>query len=1300
MSTVEEKRLKFLAKRQKQLQQQEVKMLTVPTAKKKKRKFVPTKKVLAKESQSEEKMRQFLTSILMIDKVIDKTEDVKGLDYKVPKSQIVKNGFLSFLRYSVSTKDDTESSENARIRAAREWYQSDTDYKIKWILHAYGDSKDAEYGRKQFINNIIKFNPGQLKKFITTYLKYTTYKYKDFYDSYSSTKEIKIQEEPKIVFPVISEKVRKEMASLKKKEQNFLILQKIIRNISLNTMSTSDLLNFIPKEQLVQYLSIELKEDEEKLLMLPEQTLLKKYKNYLTPQKLKNIILNYEYPRVGEQLSRSEMKDVLPKISLDNLKLLATGVGIDNTEDYKSKVHLQSTILNKLYPIETKLYVKKKYTKDWSSQRLSELSNMTTKELYRLGYIMDINMTMCCFDKDKLIAKILLDEDKYDEKELSLLDTPELLNIAKKLNVLIFDYLNTKQLIMKILEIEEDQGQLVINKDVDKKMLIDKISNITKRPQKIYFLWSIEALESYEKSLSEVDLDDKEWVEIEQKRLLSKLAEISTKDYTSLNVLQLAQELENLLGSNWKTYTPITEDYSFINCVKQQMELKYPWIPASVKGVWLSSPNEKELDDKWVYKNKKIIENKKSWYEAKKQFFILQCNQYKNERTQIGNILKCKTNDGKIVQFSVGYTVIDYYGSDKLNVTKNMISKKRRKQIKEEVYDPETKQFVEKISAGVEMEEYLVQRTFITQNEVLFNMEKQYFNQVWKNKINETTNKLNKLVNTNSINASISLLSEYLTDIAPDVIDYRLDSDFNKIVINSLRPYNHETKTFKKQLNRNLFKKLAEILVYLKVPEAITFQDRIKKQYYLPDVLHLLSIEEKFPEAYNNPNVAWDEEIDIADVLLDMEESIVNLLVEKLDITRRRKTMPVFSKTSFTLPSRKLACENKLDPNIKETDLIYYKHGEETYCFTIDQLHTQFLDNNIINPYTNEEFSTEFIARFNKIYNKKLSTLGLVATEFQEKYNLKLDEKIQKTLEIKEKPVLAPNLLDLIGKDITELEDELTNEPPKEGDIIDENREIERRQDEYIELKRDSPNVPQDKACEYCKKHIAEEELLKTIIKHGEESRIIKFCSFKCFEDKDDFKKIRKMKKRKRKKKEEKKEEKKVETPKIVREKTAREQKTTIDTGRKKEIEDLLKQGGFGYSLGLNKMTLEELKTYASKNFYKIKKNMTKNDIVKFLVEERKKEIKKYITELTKEEKNPNSFRIALPLMTIQELTELAKKKKIDIKGKFVKKDNIISGIFKAMFPQAANKSGVYSSVKANEELGLYIAKQKRKRQK
>ena len=182
-----------------------------------------------------------------------------------------------------------------------------------------------------------------------------------------------------------------------------------------------------------------------------------------------------------------------------------------------------------------------------------------------------------------------------------------------------------------------------------------------------------------------------------------------------------------------------------------------------------------------------------------------------------------------------------------------------------------------------------------------------------------------------------------------------------------------------------------------------------------------------------------------------------------------------------------------------------------------------------------------------------------------------------------------------------------------------------------LEIQGTSPQIFE---CVYCKKHLSDDSI-KTVVHHNDESRIIKFCSFKCFENKDDWQKYKI---------------KKIGKKKNIKPNKNSPPKETKKTLSNKELKNLLSKKWDenkssileSYNSMLPLVTKEELKDIAKENNIKIPTIINnKKDIAKHIFKElnlkskqtiltekqdwikkRMKEIKKEQYKLNEEDKN------------------------------------------------------------------------------
>ena len=327
------------------------------------------------------------------------------------------------------------------------------------------------------------------------------------------------------------------------------------------------------------------------------------------------------------------------------------------------------------------------------------------------------------------------------------------------------------------------------------------------------------------------------------------------------------------------------------------------------------------------------------------------------------------------------------------------------------------------------------------------------------------------------------------------------------------------------------------------------------------------------------------------------------------------------------------------------TEIIYYKDDDEKiYCFTVNELYERFIDGNITNPETGKQFRIPFVQRFDELYNSRLASDGFLTTYFQEKYgfdmNKLVDEKREEDTIAKSRPPLAPKLWELVGKDIAELEDQMSNEEPGDGDEIEEDREEERREVEFEKGERENEKIDPNDACIYCKNHLSDDSI-KSVVMHGNESRIIKFCSFKCFEDKNDWKKFKKKMKKRNK-----------------------------DRSLAKKIMDAKKKVDEEYSKKNRKPPPPKL----SKKEIKMRKKLIAKQIYEGLVE---------------------FDRMAFPLMTKKELREIAKEKDIKIPAD-ISKMKTAKLLFEALHPKA--HKGIFKEDEASRRMHKVETRRDKKR--
>lgn len=916
--------------------------------------------------------------------------------------------------------------------------------------------------------------------------------------------------------------------------------------------------------------------------------------------------------------------------------------------------------------------------------------------------------------QSKLLTRLdkPVDFNRYS-RQLSLekLSREELIKTAYPLGWNISTNIPDNHLIENILIKEEEKAHYISDEQQDKMKMIRRLSKITGIPENRYKLWTHESVKQRLEAMEE-----EEWPELEREQLLAKLGEMvdinnKDKDYKSWDNWQLVKELEKIGGPNWEEYQPLVENYEFTDCMSHY--LLYKWIDGDITAVWLANPDGGNVNKKYI-SDETIFEDGREWYRANKKFFALQCNQFKNLRKQTGNVLTCVDQSGKKIDLIVGFTMTNYNG--KYKPIKKMVSndqgqfntdiKQLKKQLQElqpklekkedklKSYDKNT--LISKVTkknlsqdphlkSKDELIQLLLQyefghqkdtieteishltlfrRIFLIQNEEIFQDEIRFLRQSNRSSYTLTQDLLDNTVNEEIINMAKRSLSEHLLEIAPAKIDYGVVTIINRedsVGKSQSKQLDYNTPyiqivirnwlTGAEQTTRDFLTRLAELLVYLKIPQSVIFHNRINNEYYLPDILATLSPTEKFPEVFEDPTASEDFKEGISSMISNNINIIVNkfgeMLYYKSDPTRRVSTTPAaitFAKTIKT-KRRISACANKDRVNgVPSEKIIYYKEDSVLYCFSMDDLITQFtLFGDYDNPETGKTFDKSFVERFEQLYGEKDELKnGFMTDYFSKKYGFPIKQDVKKTDIISKKSPHIGGLIDIIKKDITELENELTNEIPDEGEEIDEKRETERRNVDEDTL------VPQEDACDYCKKHLSNDNI-KTLIRHGDESRIIKFCTFKCFEKKDDWAKFKHKKHKKAQKKELK-------------------LKRKVDEHVKSNIIEHSKKPKETTPVKLSDLSKKEIKIRQKKHGKKATEGMIEFD------------------------------RMALPLLTITELRQIANEKGFQI-PKGLSKEKTASFIFKESYPGITMR--LLPTDKAKKEMETYLeAKEENKKSK
>jgi len=1100
-----------------------------------------THKDIVENAKKDAEMREFLQNVIDI--------QLNEGDEGYITNDLYKEGKKAFVQDYVSTKkkfNDDVDLASAIEDAELEWDEAlSSGIKLGWIIQGYANKK-KDWSAIKFSNSVRQYiskDEEILRKFITDYLQ-DSISYVKFVNVWlagsrgeEAKKELELQEENELAkMAKVGKLSDDEKEQVKKLTSERDFYKKILdKGEEISKSLIKRMLKKLTAKENKEDVSLDI-ERYKKILENDEEiskSLIEK-KLDIVVKKLNNIIGAHVIVKEHKLTAKERVYKERLQIFIRYIDSISNGLSPDETRQI-----LMSEFPGQIQAIETIIWDEKgpEVSKEIMNRLLRSLLEeevfMYAKYIgvpshesrNKEGAIDSILRIQYRVKKQGIKQLTRIESAGWNraarENELYGFDKDTLRDIAKNAKIKIPKDSSEQQIIQLILNYDENLSKFV-TEDEEKYVLIEKIIKITKRDPSVYMLWSLDELKQRVAALD--DVDDVHTVEDQKNEYLKRLSEIvdmSLPPYNnaySWSNKKLVKILKNIGGDNWETYRPNVEEYDNTECVDNYKMFK--WIPGRVTGVWIQFSNKNKKFHQYITNNS-IVEDGMHWYQAGRKFFSLQCNKYKEKRSQKGAMYTCFDSDNNPVQMKLGFTLagITYDSTPSI--------------------DP--KQFRGRTRVIKNDKDQQVTRTFIIQNEILFGLQKQEDRKYDHSQKIQIQSLLQDLITDVSKNLVMKELSNSFLQIASDKKDYGIISIEKSNDLNDKKPHkniDYNTPYLRilvdsltggiDTTNEQLFRNVAELLVYLNIPEAKTFKHNIENEYYLPDMMATLSPDEKFPEFFEDSDVTDQTSSQVLANIKNQENSIVEGLAEKLfsivDPRRKRTTIQrELTGPGQTIKTKKrlTACANKDRVNdLSDDQIVYYRDTDnKVYCFSIDELFDQFVKKDFKNPETGVEFNTKFIKRFDELYNRKLSEEGLMTTFFQQKYGLEIKDSPKNEDSNSKKPVIniAPDLWDTVGKDIAELEDELTNEAPLDGDEIDEQRDEQRKTKDKNEGRRESDEISETDACTYCKNHILD-DAIKTIVKHGDESRIIKFCSFKCFEDKNDWESFKKSKEKKSKK--------------------------------------------------------------------------------------------------------------------------------------------------------------------------------------
>jgi hypothetical protein len=282
---------------------------------------------------------------------------------------------------------------------------------------------------------------------------------------------------------------------------------------------------------------------------------------------------------------------------------------------------------------------------------------------------------------------------------------------------------------------------------------------------------------------------------------------------------------------------------------------------------------------------------------------------------------------------------------------------------------------------------------------------------------------------------------------------------------------------------------LGNIVIFITtINFSSVFRERLREEYYLPEILANLPLSEKIPEIYDRNLTGRDEEIRRMDEIIEESLKIFVYRLLLLIYVRRNPTekiesgtvtfnvTPNISKLFNTMSDWKSNCVN--ENNIPDNEIVLYKDEDDrVYCLSISEVAKSIKDNNKINIHSGKEYSQDFIEYIDKYY-----------TIIEKEEELQDDEDVNELIED-----IGDMNID-IDLDIEDLFTELTM---NEEENVNDNREIQDEEsdsDNDEEMIDSSENIVK-KECQVCKKMITT-GAYKTL---NNNSELVEYCSMECF---------------------------------------------------------------------------------------------------------------------------------------------------------------------------------------------------------
>lgn len=274
---------------------------------------------------------------------------------------------------------------------------------------------------------------------------------------------------------------------------------------------------------------------------------------------------------------------------------------------------------------------------------------------------------------------------------------------------------------------------------------------------------------------------------------------------------------------------------------------------------------------------------------------------------------------------------------------------------------------------------YDTDQGWIVQDESVFEKEKNYIVKLRQSRSTTIRNMMSEPV-TDYMDTLVPLarqmISSQLSTINPDVAAYsRPDTVFIRRLVDAM------VRSASTVLVQDAVHNIASLLVFLE--ERIAgigrriFVNRIRRQYYLPSVLAVLSTQDKLPEIFQNERVSQRVQTQTMKAVQDeigrkqreIGNRIYRILYPGMHMPQDMRPFDPAYRPS--LPEWRSACVNADQVSaIPDYRLVHYRDPDtnQLFCLDIQYIDDEYTveDAKIVNPYSGRVLSKEFMRRFEK----------------------------------------------------------------------------------------------------------------------------------------------------------------------------------------------------------------------------------------------------------------------------------------------------------------------------------------------